>query len=146
MSNAIVLLGTQGHLRQGAAEVRGCVGATSSSQEEGVRATAPEKRDSLLSNEHGYSGSTWGGADAQTHALQRASISTWESFLLTPTQDVAGGVGGERPCWRKDVGKKSIKHRIQLVCQVVKHAADVVQDRDRCFFAENKERKKPLLA
>lgn len=32
-------------------------------------------------------------------------------------------------------GHGSVEHRIQLVCQVVKHAADVVQDGDCSLFA-----------
>lgn len=136
----IVLLGPHGHQRQGAAEVGGCVGATSSSQEEGVRATAPEKRDSLLSNVHGWLLRKHLGRGRRSNTRsskgQHLAVGQFSSCAYT-------GRGrwekGERPCWRKDVGKKSIKHRIQLVCQVVEHAADVIQDRHRCFFAENKE-------
>lgn len=45
------------------------------------------------------------------------------------------GGEGKRACWRRDVGSGSVEHCIQLVCQVVKHAADVVQDGDCCLFA-----------
>lgn len=41
---------------------------------------------------------------------------------------------GRARCWKEMFGSRSVQHCIQLVCQVVKHAADVVQDGDRRFF------------
>lgn len=33
------------------------------------------------------------------------------------------------------MGRRSVEHCVQLVCQVVKHAADVIQDGDCCLLA-----------
>lgn len=69
-----------------------------------------------------------GGTYARTHETHAKSTSVkhQESFLHTPTHD--GGEEGGEGGLVGDAGRRSVQHCIQLVCQVVKHAADVVQD------------------
>lgn len=45
------------------------------------------------------------------------------------TEEREGGGG-----WMGDAGRRSVQHCVQLVCQVVKHAADVVQDGHRSLL------------
>lgn len=61
-------------------------------------------------------------------------------FFDTPTHDVGGREErGKKTArvgrWKEMFGSRSVQHGVQLVCQVVKHAADVVQDGDGGFFA-----------
>lgn len=69
--------------------------------------------------------------DTRTHFLS-TSIESQESFFDTPTHD--GEERGGRACWERDVDGRSVQHCIQLVRQVVKHGADVVQDGHRRLF------------
>lgn len=67
------------------------------------------------------------------HTLKSDSMEPWESFLVHM-------IGGrERVCWKHEIGRRSVEHCIQLVCQVVKHAADVIQDGNGCLFAGRRE-------
>lgn len=91
-------------------------------------------------------GSTRDGGTRAQHTRIRSgstSVEPRKSFFVfvffsldTPTHDGGGWEEGARKRWEGLVGKetfgsRSVQHCIQLVCQVVKHAADVVQDGDR---------------
>lgn len=95
------------------------------------------KRNSLLKcNVQGYMRSARAHAQTHAHTLSRsASIEALGEFFLRHLHMMEGREKGGGACWKRDDGRRSVQHCVQLVCQVVKHAADVVQDGDRRLFA-----------
>lgn len=104
-----------------------------------TRATAPDKEDPPPHSPRQYCTRLHekaltharGGARSNTHSLRRH----WASGEFSYTYAWWGGRRGKGLVGKWDACSRSVQHRIQLVCQVVKHAANVVQDGDCCFFS-----------